>query len=94
MRFGDKPKENKLAKLYIYKNLFNGRNDVFARRWEKGKKAGYMPAYDYDRNKYWLHKNDGGTFDEFKEKKLIPALKLIECRTIFVEPVDLDISEG
>ncbi len=72
MRFGDKPRENKLSKLDIYRSLFNGRNDVFAKRWEKGKKAGYMPAYDYDRNKYWLHKNDGGTFDEFKEKKLIP----------------------
>jgi superfamily II DNA or RNA helicase len=68
MRFGDKPKENRLAKLLIYKSLFKGRIDVFAKRWEKGKKAGYIPAYDYDRNKYWEHKRNGGTFKEFDEK--------------------------
>lgn len=72
MRFGDKPRGNKLAKLYIYKSLFKGRIDVFAKRWEKGKKAGYMPAYDYDRNKYFLHKRNGGTFQEFEEKTHIP----------------------
>lgn len=72
MKFGDKPERRKLTKLYIYKSLFKGREDVFAKRWEKGKKAGYMPAYDFNRSKYWEHKRNGGTFQEFKEKTFAP----------------------
>lgn len=30
----------------IFKTLFKGREDVFAVRWEKEGKSGYMPAYD------------------------------------------------
>jgi len=72
MNVGDKSGRKKLAKLEIYKSLFKGREDVFARRWEKGKKAGYMPAYDYNQSKYWEHKRNGGTFQEFKEKTFTP----------------------
>jgi hypothetical protein len=72
MKVGDKSGKKKLTKLEIYKSLFKGREDVFARRWEKGKKAGYMPAYDYNRSKYWEHKRNGGTFQEFKEKTFTP----------------------
>lgn len=72
MKVGDKSGRKKLTKLEIYKSLFKGREDVFARRWEKGKKAGYMPAYDYNRSKYWEHKRNGGTFQEFKEKTFTP----------------------
>jgi hypothetical protein len=32
-------------RLNLYKSLFKGREDVFALRWEKGNKSGYMPAY-------------------------------------------------
>lgn len=30
------------------RTLFRGREDVFAVRWEKSGKSGYMPAYQYD----------------------------------------------
>jgi superfamily II DNA or RNA helicase len=40
------------AKVQLYKNLFKGRNDVFALRWEaKDGRAGYLPAcaHEWDR---------------------------------------------
>ncbi len=62
--------ENK--RLNLFKSLFKGREDVFARRWEKGNKSGYMPAYYYDRYMYRLHKMKGGTFKNYKDKALLP----------------------
>ncbi|MGF7231719.1 TOTE conflict system archaeo-eukaryotic primase domain-containing protein [Arachidicoccus sp.] len=34
--------------LNLFKSFFKGRDDVFAIRWEKENKSGYMPAYFYD----------------------------------------------
>jgi hypothetical protein len=34
--------------IEIFKSVFKGREDVFAIRWENGKKSGYMPAVLYD----------------------------------------------
>lgn len=59
-------------KLNLFKSLFNGREDVFAIRWEKGKKSGYMPAYHYDPYMYRLHKMKGGTFKDYKDKSYLP----------------------
>lgn len=55
-------------KLNLIKNLFKGREDVFAIRWKKGKKSGYMPAYYYDPYIYRLYKIKGGTFKDFPDK--------------------------
>lgn len=52
----------------LLKSLFRGRDDVFALRWEKGNKSGYMPAYHYDPYMYRLHKQKGGTFSNYKDK--------------------------
>jgi superfamily II DNA or RNA helicase len=52
--------------------MFRGREDIFALRWEKGKKAGYRPEYNYDFFKYKAHKDAGGTFTNFKDKKPKP----------------------
>ncbi len=38
--------------------LFKRREDVFAVRWEKSGKYGYMPAYQYDVYHYRVHKMD------------------------------------
>ena len=54
--------------IKLIKQFFKGREDVFAIRWEKGNKNGYMPAYDYDPYMYRLHKNSGGSFSEYKDK--------------------------
>lgn len=55
-------------KLNLFKSLFKGREDVFAIRWEKGNKSGYMPAFHYDPYRYRLHKMNGGTFKNYKDK--------------------------
>ena len=52
----------------IFKSLFKGREDVFAVRWEKGNKSGYMPAYFYDPYHLRAHKMNGGTFQNYNEK--------------------------
>tara|TARA_R110000868_G_scaffold280326_2_gene540360 strand:- start:1857 stop:4952 length:3096 start_codon:yes stop_codon:yes gene_type:complete len=63
--------ENK-EHIQLFKSLFRGRDDVFAIRWEKGNKSGYMPAYFYDPYRYRLHKTNGGTFKDFTEKSFLP----------------------
>lgn len=52
----------------IFKSVFKGREDVFAIRWEKGSKNGYMPAYSYDPYMYRAHKMKGGTFQSYNDK--------------------------
>lgn len=54
--------------IQIFKSVFKGREDVFAVRWEKGNKSGYMPAYFYDPYVYRAHKMKGGTFQNYKDK--------------------------
>jgi len=56
----------------LFKSIFRGREDVFALRWEKGKKSGYMPAYSYDPYMYALHKMNGGTFSNYTERSYRP----------------------
>ncbi len=55
--------------LEILKTLFKGREDVFAIRWEKDGKAGYMPAYDFDWNEFLGHKAKGGNLKNFPNKQ-------------------------
>ena len=59
----------------LYMSLFRGREDIFARRWEKYDKSGYMPAYELDWNEYNRHKAKGGTFQNFKNKTHKPYNK-------------------
>ena len=54
--------------IRIFRSVFRGREDVFAVRWEKGSKSGYMPAYTYDPYLYRIHKMKGGTFKNYKDK--------------------------
>lgn len=57
-------------------NLFKGREDVFALRWDKGNKSGYMPAYSYDPYHYRLHKANGGTFQSYAHKTYLPLSEI------------------
>lgn len=59
----------------IYLQLFQGRQDVFAKRWEKAETSGYMPAYDVDWEAYRKHKAQGGSFKNFKLKTYTPFTK-------------------
>lgn len=58
--------------IELYKSLFRGRDDIYAVRWERDGKSGYMPAYDVDWSNYEKHKLHGGTFSNYKDKKLQP----------------------
>ncbi len=64
--------ENTSRQIQLFKSLFKGRDDVFAIRWEKGSKSGYMPAYSYDMFRYLAHKAKGGTFQNFNDKTYQP----------------------
>lgn len=55
-----------------FRSLFNGREDVFAIRWEKSGKSGYIPAYQYDPYHYRVHKMNGGTFANYPHKTYLP----------------------
>jgi superfamily II DNA or RNA helicase len=55
-----------------YKSLFRGRDDVYAVRWEKDRRGGYMPAYKVDRDDYNKHKASGGTFASYTKKEYLP----------------------
>ncbi len=54
--------------IELIQKLFKCREDVFAIRWEKGNKKGYMPAYSFDPYIYKQHKMSGGTSSNFKDK--------------------------
>lgn len=60
--------ENFPNQVQLFKSVFKGREDVFAVRWEKESKSGYMPAYFYDPYMYRAHKIKGGTFQNYKDK--------------------------
>lgn len=55
----------------IIKTLFNCRQDVYALRWEKDGKNGYMPAYKIDWNDFNNHKAKGGTFKDYTKKEYL-----------------------
>ena len=55
--------------IQLFMSFFKGREDVFAIRWEKESKSGYMPAYDIDWNEFSMHKANGGTLKDFNNKK-------------------------
>ncbi len=55
--------------IRIFQTLFKGREDVFAVRWEKDNKAGYMPAYDLNWDEFAKHKLRGGTLKDFPNKE-------------------------
>jgi hypothetical protein len=54
-----------------FTSIFAGRTDVFARRWEKDGKSGYMPAYFFDPYMYKAHRIKGGTFQNFTSKSYL-----------------------
>ena len=63
--------ENSSENIQLFRSLFKAREDVFAVRWEKGNKSGYMPAVFYDPYRFRAHKMNGGTFQNFTEKSYL-----------------------
>ena len=60
------------SKINIYKSLFRGRNDIYAERWEKEGRSGYMPAYKVDWSEWKNHTARGGTFEDYHKKERKP----------------------
>ncbi|MBS1542117.1 MAG: DEAD/DEAH box helicase, partial [Bacteroidetes bacterium] len=58
--------------INLIRTLFSSRTDVFAVRWEKGGKSGYMPSYQFDKYSLQRHKIGGGTFQNYSEKRFKP----------------------
>ena len=61
-----------IQNIDLYKSLFRGRTDIYAVRWEKDGRSGYMPAYKIDWTDFSKHKAQGGTFKDYKNKEHIP----------------------
>ena len=65
--------------INVFLSLFKGREDVFAIRWQKDGKSGYMPAYDLNWDEFSKYKERGGTLKDFHAKEFS---KLTEQRII------------
>ena len=86
------------ANIELFKSIFRGREDVYAVRWEKDGRSGYMPAYKFDWNDYNQHKAKGGSFANYDRKQYVPlndkAIKehLLGKSTIGIYPLLSDNS--
>ena len=63
---------NEKQNIELFKSLFRGRTDIYAVRWEKDGRSGYMPSYKVDWTDYNKHKAQGGTFKDYKNKEHLP----------------------
>src|SRR3989344_3248733 len=79
--------------IELYCSLFCGRQDVYARHWEKNEKSGYSPAYDFNWSEFLAFKSQGGSLKDFPNKKLIPLTPdvikkhLFGAHTIGIYPI-------
>ncbi len=56
----------------LFASLFHGREDAYARYWEKNGRSGYSPAYSFDWNEFNAHRSTGGSLKTFERKTLLP----------------------
>lgn len=79
-----------------YLLLFRGRQDIFARYWQKDGRNGYSPAYEVNWTEFNKFKLSGGSFKDFKDKTpiaLTPAVvrqHLTGQSSIGIYPILLD----
>ena len=59
-----------IDKIKLYRSLFHGRDNVFARRWDKN--GSYFPDYTFDWTEFNAHKARGGTIKDFENKRPTP----------------------
>lgn len=58
--------------LPLFTSLFRGRQDVYAVRWEKDGKSGYIPACKLDWDDYRAFKSEGGLYKDYTKKEIVP----------------------
>src|SRR5437867_12022726 len=61
-----------LQNIELFMSLFQGRGDVYARRWEKDGRSGYSPAYEFNWDEFLAYKRRSGSLKDFENKRLIP----------------------
>lgn len=61
--------------ILLYKSLFRGRQDIYAVRWEKDGKSGYIPACKLDWDDYKKFKASGGLYKDYKKKNNSPSMR-------------------
>lgn len=64
-------------KIRLYRSLFRGCNDIFAKRWEKGSKSGYSPAYSFSWDEFNTHRARGGSMKDFDNKTELPLTNTV-----------------
>lgn len=70
-------KEEKIkSRIKLYKNLFRGREDVYAVRWEYSGEKGYSPARNR-KNKELLPLTDEIIYDHLSGKKTIGVYPIL-----------------
>ncbi|HUD45068.1 MAG TPA: DEAD/DEAH box helicase family protein [Patescibacteria group bacterium] len=76
--------------IQLFMSLFKGRNDIYARRWEKNGKSGYSPAYELNWQEFAAFKAKGGKFSDFPNKKpLILTTEVIQGHLNGVQTVGI-----
>ncbi len=58
--------------IKIFISLFKGRNDIYAKRWDKNGRGGYSPAYQFNWHEFMAFRENGGTMKDFSNKTLLP----------------------
>ena len=58
--------------IELFTSLFKGRNDIYAKRWDKNGRGGYSPAYQFNWHEFMTFKEKGGTMKDFPNKTILP----------------------
>ncbi|WP_164668006.1 TOTE conflict system archaeo-eukaryotic primase domain-containing protein [Virgibacillus doumboii] len=82
-------------RMNIFKSLFRGRTDVYAKRWEYNGKTGYSPARVYDPDKNYkdrelLPLNDKVLYDHLSGRKTVGIYPMLKDETCWFLAVDFD----
>ncbi|WP_249870502.1 TOTE conflict system archaeo-eukaryotic primase domain-containing protein [Oceanobacillus saliphilus] len=79
-------------RLELFRNLFKGREDVYAVRWEyENGKAGYSPAtFKKGENKNYLPITDKVIYEHLSGKKIIGVYPMLKNETCWFLAVDFD----
>jgi len=56
-------------KIALYRSIFRGREDIYARRWTQWEKSGYAPVYSFDRQEFNAHRANGWSLKDFPNKQ-------------------------
>jgi len=72
-----------LENIELYISLFRGRQDIYAKYWEKNGRSGYSPAYQFNWDEFLAFKAKGGTIKDFPNKRLLPLTQLTIEKHLF-----------